>query len=199
VTGEPHPDLAKGIRDEHCVAFGCGEEFESDNYGVKTTPKDEYEITTGVRECPARSMLDRNGNRVRKIQSVGELSRTQAAIRAGLGEEEIVAVVRDSVTLEINSDHLPWPGWPLRRSLKRAQRRVHCKRAYNAARSVPAGALHRPDVPGGFLVTLHTLPRASHLSPRHACAHVRPTRLSPRPTPACQNKHRPHERTIWRC
>ena len=72
---------------------GCDESFESTNYGVMTTPRKEYEISTGARKCPEKDMLDRMGRRVRIVKPTGELMELKAARRAGLIEQEILAVV----------------------------------------------------------------------------------------------------------
>ena len=95
-AGEPHPNLAKGMQDEHCEGYGRDEEFEATNYGVRTSPRKEYEITTGKRACAEKDMLDRKGRRVRIIRRIEELKLLKAAQKAGLVEEELVAVVRES-------------------------------------------------------------------------------------------------------
>ena len=95
-AGEPHPNLCKGMEDEHCAMYGHDEPFETTNYGVRTCPRQEYEITTGKRDCMAKDMLDRKGSRVRAIRRIEELKQLKAAQKAGLGEEELIAVVRES-------------------------------------------------------------------------------------------------------
>ena len=44
---------------------GCVTSFTTSNYGVTTTPRKEYEIVMGKRECPEEDMRDRDGNMVR--------------------------------------------------------------------------------------------------------------------------------------
>jgi hypothetical protein len=81
------------MEEEHCVKAGCNEEFISSNYGVRTTPRKEYEIATGRRTCPPEDMLDRKGRKVRIVRRIEELKRLKLAQKAGLTEDEIVAVV----------------------------------------------------------------------------------------------------------
>ena len=82
------------MEEEHCVKTGCNDEFVSSNYGVRTTPRKEYEITTGRRACPPEDMLDKKGRRVRAVTPIEELKGRKLVQKAGLEEEEIVAVVR---------------------------------------------------------------------------------------------------------
>ena len=82
------------MEEEHCVKAGWDDEFISSNYGVRTTPRKEYEIATGRRACPPEDMLDKKGRKVRIVQRIEELKQLKLAKKAGLTEEEIVAVVR---------------------------------------------------------------------------------------------------------
>jgi hypothetical protein len=93
-AGEPNPNLSKGMADEHCVMYGHDEPFETSNYSVRTTPRQEYEITTGKRGCAAKDMLDNIGRQVRIIRSIDELKLLKVVQKAGLVEEELIAVVR---------------------------------------------------------------------------------------------------------
>jgi hypothetical protein len=81
------------MEDEHCAMYGHDEPFETTNYGVRTCPRQEYEITTGKKHCTAKDMLDRNGKRVRDVRTIEELQQHKAAQKAGLVEEELIAVV----------------------------------------------------------------------------------------------------------
>jgi hypothetical protein len=74
--------------------YGCDSEFTTSNYLVTTTPRKEYEIATGRRECPEGDMLDRKGVRVRVIRSIDAFSRLALCERAELKDYEILAVVR---------------------------------------------------------------------------------------------------------
>ena len=94
VAGAPHPNLSKGMEEEHCVKAGCNDEFISSNYGVRTTPRKEYEIATGRRACPPEDMLDRKGRKVRVERSIQALTTLEICRRAGLKRCEILAVVR---------------------------------------------------------------------------------------------------------
>ena len=82
------------MEDEHCVKAGCSDEFVTGNYGVRTNPRKEYEIATGRRACPAEDMLDKKGKTVRVVKRIEELKRLKMARKAGLSEDEILAVVR---------------------------------------------------------------------------------------------------------
>ena len=74
--------------------YGHDEPFETSNYGVRTNPRQEYEITTGKRDCAAKDMEDRKGRPVRIIRRIDELKLLKVAQKAGLVEEELIAVVR---------------------------------------------------------------------------------------------------------
>jgi hypothetical protein len=93
IPGAPDPNFSKGIKDEHTVLWGSDQEFTTSNYGLTTTPKKEYEISTGAQTCPPMDMLDRNGNRVRVVQSLEELKRLKLSQQARLTDDEILAVV----------------------------------------------------------------------------------------------------------
>jgi hypothetical protein len=82
------------MEDEHCVKAGCSDEFVTGNYGVRTNPRKEYEIATGQRACPAEDMLDKKGKKVRVMKRIEELKQLKMARKAGLSEDEILAVVR---------------------------------------------------------------------------------------------------------
>ena len=82
------------MKDEHCAKAGCADDFETSNYGVRTNPRKEYEITTGQRACPAEDMLDKKGTKVRVVKRVEDLKLLKMARKAGLTEDEILAVVR---------------------------------------------------------------------------------------------------------
>ncbi len=92
-AGAPHPNLSKGMEEEHCVKAGCDDEFVSTNYDVRTTPLKEYEIATSRRECPPKDMLDKKGRKVRIVRDINELKMLKLAQTAGLVTEEIMAVV----------------------------------------------------------------------------------------------------------
>ncbi len=91
--GAPHPNLSKGMEEEHCVKAGYDDEFISSNYGVRTNPSKEYEIATGKRVCPPEDTLDKKGRKVRVVRAIEELKKLKLVHKAALTEEEIVAVV----------------------------------------------------------------------------------------------------------
>jgi hypothetical protein len=72
---------------------GCEEEFVTVNSGVTTTPKEEFEITVGRRECREANMLDKDGRRIRIIRRTDELQALEVAKTAERTENEIVSVV----------------------------------------------------------------------------------------------------------
>jgi hypothetical protein len=93
-AGASHPDLSKGMDDEHCVKTGCSDEFVTGNYGVRTNPRKEYEIATGRCACPAEDMLDKKREKkVRVVRRIEVLKQLKVARKAGLSEDEILAVV----------------------------------------------------------------------------------------------------------
>ncbi len=55
--------------------WGFNVEFTTCNYGLTTTPKKEYGISTGAhwQECPKKHMEDKKGNCVRVIRRIEEL------------------------------------------------------------------------------------------------------------------------------
>jgi hypothetical protein len=93
MAGAPHPNLNKGMEDEHCYAAGNDMKFVTDNNGITTTPAEEYNITLGRTTCPEENMLNKQGKKIRKIQRIKELKALPLATKAKLVEEEIIAVV----------------------------------------------------------------------------------------------------------
>ena len=74
---------------------GCDAPFTTTNYGVTTTPRDEYEITMGKKDCPDKNMKDRKGKLVRMIQKIADLKMLGLTKKAKLEDIEIIAVVRN--------------------------------------------------------------------------------------------------------
>ena len=74
--------------------YGHDVPFTTDNYGLTTTPKQEYWIATGRAECPEEAKKDRSGKIVRVVKPLAVLKELPAVLRAKLVEMEIVAVVR---------------------------------------------------------------------------------------------------------
>jgi hypothetical protein len=93
IPGAPHPNFSKGMHDEHCAMWGFDVELTTSNYGLTTTPRNEYEISTGKRECPEKDMQDKKGRRVRVIRRIEELRRLTLCSKACLTDDEILAVV----------------------------------------------------------------------------------------------------------
>ncbi len=82
------------MKDEHCAKAGCKDDFVTSNYALRTNPCNEYETVTGQRECPAEHMLDKKGRKVRVVRRIEELKQLKIVCKAGLTEDEILAVVR---------------------------------------------------------------------------------------------------------
>ncbi len=93
-AGAPNTKFGEAIENEHTKAFRCDKPFTTGNYLVTTTPRKEYEIATGQRECPEGDMLDRKGRKVRVERSIDALETLEICRRAGLKRYEILAVVR---------------------------------------------------------------------------------------------------------
>ncbi len=74
--------------------WGCDVKFTTSNYGLTTTPKKEYEISTGKLLCPEEEMNDKKGKRVRVIRRIEELKRLNLCQKASLTDDEVLAVVR---------------------------------------------------------------------------------------------------------
>jgi hypothetical protein len=81
--GEPHLDFLRAMELEHAFAL----EFETSNYGVRTTPRREWAVIARGERAGADM---RHGRRVPDVEAllVGEDAR-----RAGLGRSEVIAVV----------------------------------------------------------------------------------------------------------
>ncbi len=75
--------------------WGFNVKFTTSNYGLTTTPRNEYEISTGERPCPEEHMKDKKGERVRVIRRLEELKRLKLCQKARLTDDEILAVVRN--------------------------------------------------------------------------------------------------------
>ncbi len=79
--------------------WGFDVKFTTSNYGLTTTPHNEYEISTGKRLCPEEDMKDKKGERVRVIRRIEELKLLKLCKEAVLTDDEILAVV--------SSQHIP--------------------------------------------------------------------------------------------
>ncbi len=70
------------------------DEFVTGNYGVHTSPSNEYAIAKGRRPCPARDLQDGMGGTVRVVRRLEELMELKTAVEAKLLDDEVLAVVR---------------------------------------------------------------------------------------------------------
>jgi hypothetical protein len=75
---------------------GCDTVFTTNNYGVTTTPRKEFDIATGKQECSEEDMLDRKKHKVRIIHKIDALKTLEICKKAGLKDYEILAVVSRS-------------------------------------------------------------------------------------------------------
>jgi hypothetical protein len=71
----------------------CDATFTTINYGLTTTPRKEYEISTGERLCSEEDMKDQKGRHVRVIRRIEELKLLKLCQKARLTDDEILAVV----------------------------------------------------------------------------------------------------------
>ena len=93
-SGAAHPDLEKGMKDEHCTMAGCDVPFDEGNYSAfQTTQKLEFEITMGLKECPEDKRRDKRGQVVREVKKIEDLMELKVAKDAKLRKEEVAAVV----------------------------------------------------------------------------------------------------------
>ena len=85
---------------------GCDLMFTTCNYGVTTTPRKEYEISTGLRACPDQDLRDKKHRRVRIIQPLAELKGLKTCREAKLKEIEMLAVVGAMEAASVKSPRL---------------------------------------------------------------------------------------------
>jgi hypothetical protein len=98
-VGVPHLDFKREMLREHCVRYGCNTQFTTRNYGITTTPRQEWkyivsdalgesgQLLEGV-SCPEDQM--KNG---RKIGSISDLMQLPLVQQAGLNDYEVLALV----------------------------------------------------------------------------------------------------------
>jgi hypothetical protein len=123
--------------------YGCDTEYTTSNYGVTTTPRNEFEIAMGLRECPERDMLDRKGHKVRVIHRIDALRTLDICRRAGLTDDEILVVVSAAVFASITAQ-IPY----LRVAICAPTLRSVASRGRVFLGGRTAGTLHRPHVSG---------------------------------------------------
>jgi hypothetical protein len=92
-VGMPHLDFQREMMREHCERAGCNKQFTTGNYGITTTPRQEWLYTAGDEQghrmvCPAEDM--RHG---RRISPLDELMQLPLAVHAGLTQFEVLALV----------------------------------------------------------------------------------------------------------
>jgi hypothetical protein len=94
-AGYPHPDVEKGMRDEHCEErFGCNVEFTTTNYQITTTPKKEYDIASDPEKCQEKDKMNKERTKkIRNVKRLGELVKLGIAEQAHLRLFEVKAIV----------------------------------------------------------------------------------------------------------
>ena len=94
-AGYPHPQIEKGMEDEHCEeSLGCDVEFTTNNYNINTTPKKEYEIVKDPDQCPEEDKKDKDRKKiVRNVKRPSELAASSQAVQAKLMLFEVLAIV----------------------------------------------------------------------------------------------------------
>ena len=96
-SGYPHPQIEKGVVDEHCEEdLGCDVEFTTSNYGITTTPKREYEIARNIQECPEEDRKDKKKKTdkiIRHVKNIDKLAALPIAVDAQLIFFEVLAIV----------------------------------------------------------------------------------------------------------
>ena len=94
-AGYPHPQLEKGMEDEHCdEVLGCDVEFTTTNYNIKTTPRREFEIANNPEKCPEEDKKDKDRKKiVRNVKRPSELAASSQAVQANLMLVEVLAIV----------------------------------------------------------------------------------------------------------
>jgi len=95
LSGFPHPQIEKGMEDEHVAEnLGCNVEFTTTNYGITTTPKQEYDIARNLQECPEEDKKDKKTNEIiRNVKKIKELEKLPTAVQANLILFEVLAIV----------------------------------------------------------------------------------------------------------
>ena len=96
-TGYPHPQIEKGMRDEHCEeSLGSHVEFTTTNYGITTTTKKEYEIATDPGKCQEEDKMNKERTKsIRTVRKVSELLELEIAKQAKLELSEVKAIVSE--------------------------------------------------------------------------------------------------------
>mmetsp|Transcript_13572 Transcript_13572/g.37552 ORF Transcript_13572/g.37552 Transcript_13572/m.37552 type:complete len:396 (+) Transcript_13572:278-1465(+) len=92
--GPPFADLYRGIEAEHCYCSGSDNEFTSlDYHRITTTPKREFQLSTGKRSAERTELLDSNAHIIRTPHVVYQIMGDIEIQRAGLKLEEVLACI----------------------------------------------------------------------------------------------------------
>jgi hypothetical protein len=73
---------------EHCNRAGFDHVFTTSNYRISSTPKHEWELATGQKQCSPQELRGE-----RRLKNIQELLELDTAKDAGLTWPEVIAVV----------------------------------------------------------------------------------------------------------
>ena len=77
-------------------------EFTTTNYGIKTTPKKEYEITSDPDKCPKEDKMNKERTiSIRNVKRLDELVELDIVQKADLKHFEVKAIVSMLFTLNL--------------------------------------------------------------------------------------------------
>ena len=98
--GLPNADLAKGMEDEHCNMPNSDTTFNSSNYDIETTARQEWQVVcTGAFPTSCSEEYKRKSNafnrKIRKLKDLMKLDSVRADSNGenGLSEAEVKAIV----------------------------------------------------------------------------------------------------------
>ena len=85
-VGEPHADIEEGMRKEHLEALDADEPFKTSNYGIITTPRNEYKLVLSGGEglTPGDE---------RKFRPLDEYDKLDIVKDRGVRRPEVIAVI----------------------------------------------------------------------------------------------------------
>jgi hypothetical protein len=96
--GLPHASILEGMKDEHCNMPNANHEFESANYKIKTTAKNEWDVVQSGKYPPHKeykAASSKHARRLRPMQELKSLHQVKPDKNGenGLIEAEIMAIV----------------------------------------------------------------------------------------------------------
>jgi hypothetical protein len=96
--GFPHANIVEGMKEEHCNMPNSNYEFESANYKIKTTAKNEWDVVQSGKYPPHKeykAASSKHARRLRPMQELKSLHQVKPDKNGenGLIEAEIMAIV----------------------------------------------------------------------------------------------------------